>query len=447
MNYSEGMILRFSLENYRSYRDQATLSMERRSFRTNRPKDEDWTSVTVRRAALYGANASGKSNIIRPLGLLSIAVEKSIERPGVLRKLRDPHKLAAAESTRFEVDYVSDNVRYEWFLELADTGVVEETLRANPSGHWRIVFSRRGGEVEFGAKSGVPKAAQENIRQFARDWALTLSAFTVVRTAGPFTGAATWWLDQISMMYPQGEEAGHPVDRHQSVAWAAASRAVLRSADVGITEVDVNEREAPEQFQQVFNAVKEIVDSTSRAADGIGRDPDPAEIPLVIRYLEFTHTADGPEFTLEGPEESLGTRQWLDLATSAIDALVTGGVLLVDEIDSSLHPVLLRHLVELFADEELNEAGAQMIFTTHDSSLLSNLPGQALAREEVWLVNKNAAVSDLVCLDEYSVRDAHNIEKRYLSGAFEAIPVPRTVDIRHAVKALRSIRADDRSGE
>lgn len=437
--YPQGMILRFSLENYRSYREQVELSLARRSFRTNRPRDGDWAAVTVRRAALFGSNASGKSNVIRPLGLLATAVGRSIESPSALRELRDPHKLATTGDTRFEVDYIARDVRYEWYLELSDDGVVEESLRANPSGHWRTVFSRTGNDVTFGAKSGIPKASRENIQQFARSWALTLSSLTIVKNAGAAGAAADWWRANIAVMLPQGEDAGRPSERHRSAAWTTVTKAVLSAADVGVSAVDVNEREAPDEYRKMISAVRKALEPEGETEGAERSSLDNEDVPMVFPYLEFTHTGDEEEFTLEGPEESLGTRQWLDLATTALEVLVVGGVLLVDEIDSSLHPVLLRQLVEIFADEGVNATGAQLIFTTHDSSLLSNLPDPILGKDEVWMVSKNGASSDLVCLDEYSIRDAHNIEKRYLSGAFEAIPVPKSTDIRSAVTKLRAV--------
>ena len=119
-------------------------------------------------------------------------------------------------------------------------------------------------------------------------------------------------------------------------------------------------------------------------------------------------------------------------------ALYHGALLIVDELDSSLHPTLLREFIHYFQDEEINTQGAQLIFTTHDLTLLGNHPTEALDRNEVWFVEKQQSISELIALSEFSSRDNHNIEKRYLQGVFGAVPITSSRGIAEALDGLRA---------
>lgn len=127
----------------------------------------------------------------------------------------------------------------------------------------------------------------------------------------------------------------------------------------------------------------------------------------------------------------------MDLAIPALFALSVGGVLSIDEIDGSLHPLLLRELVSYFDNSELNPLGAQLLFSTHDLTVLGKSPAESLHRGEVWLVEKARSYSELIALDEFPIRDAHNIEKRYLQGTYGSVPISNTTELLHTLEALR----------
>jgi hypothetical protein len=124
-------------------------------------------------------------------------------------------------------------------------------------------------------------------------------------------------------------------------------------------------------------------------------------------------------------DESRGTRVWFDLLGLAINALTKGWTLAVDEIDSGLHPLLLQQFVQLFRNEHSNSSGAQLIFTTHDVTLLGRRSGEELlARDEVWFVEKDleTGASSLFPLSDFRPREGLNWERRYLGGALGAVP-------------------------
>jgi predicted ATPase len=173
--------------------------------------------------------------------------------------------------------------------------------------------------------------------------------------------------------------------------------ALLRFADLGIDDVQIVEDSSAEP----------------QASTQVQREPR--------RLLRLLHRVAGQELPFDLNEESAGTQMWFSLIGPTLSVLRSGRVLLLDEIDASLHPRLSARLLELFQDPETNPNGAQLIFTTHDTSLLNHLN-----RDEVWLTEKgDGGATTLTALAEYGgdkVRRSLNLEKAYLQGRFGAVP-------------------------
>jgi hypothetical protein len=150
--------------------------------------------------------------------------------------------------------------------------------------------------------------------------------------------------------------------------------------------------------------------------------------------LLFEHGTSGSLLGLQ--DESDGTRAWLELLLTVLAVLRAGDVLVVDEIDASLHPLLTTRLVGLFRDPETNPRGAQLIFSTHDASLLGTMLGEeVLARDQVWFVEKDAeGASSLYPLTDFKPRTGENTERRYLGGSYGAVPV---LDAHEFTRAFR----------
>jgi hypothetical protein len=148
--------------------------------------------------------------------------------------------------------------------------------------------------------------------------------------------------------------------------------------------------------------------------------------------IQLVHRAADQRLPFDIQDESAGTRRWFGLIGPVLSALRTGQILLFDEIDASLHPRLSAHLLTLFQDPETNPRGAQLIFTTHDTSLLGHLN-----RDEVWLTEKGAdGATRLTALAEYGgdkVRRSTNLERAYLQGRFGALPQVDEVGLRQAL--------------
>jgi len=435
------MLLSFMVENYRSFAHETTLDMQSPKFQTLRPRtNESWNDLVLKRAAIFGANASGKTNIIKPLGMLRNAIASSIRNEDLVKSLYNPHKLHKDDPTTFITEYEYEDVRYRWTLVLDKAGIVEESLQANAKRIWQLIFERERDTIVFGSGAQIPIAAQENINQFLKPTALCFSAWLTIKNPGRFIGAVYWWKDKmlppIHVSDPD-REARHSWVMElasKNINWLKLLKLMMTTADVGITDVSVKEETLPEklrQFHILINPEKTQVEISDTPPQGASFDE-------YLSYIEFQHEGESDGFILKEEDESLGTQVWIDSIFPALYALYHGALLIVDELDSSLHPALLREFIHYFQDEEINTQGAQLIFTTHDLTLLGNHPTEALDRNEVWFVEKQQSISELIALSEYSPRDNHNIEKRYLQGVFGAVPITSSRGIAEALDALRA---------
>ncbi|EEG26113.1 AAA family ATPase [Corynebacterium matruchotii] len=435
------MLLSFTVENYRSFAHETTLDMQSPKFQTLRPREnESWNDLVLKRAAIFGANASGKTNIIKPLGMLRNAIASSIRNEELVKSLYDPHKLYKDDPTTFITEYEYKGIRYRWTLVLDKAGIVEESLQANAKRIWRPIFDRKRDTIVFGKGARIPIAAQENINQFLKPTALCFSAWSTIKNPGRFIGAVYWWKNK--MRPPIHASDPDRKSRHywvmklasQNINWLKLLKLIMTAADVGITDVSVKKEEALSESLREF-----LIHLEKTQAKISGNQPQGMSVAEYLQqYIEFHHEGDSDGFVLKEEDESRGTQVWIDSIVPALYALYHGALLIVDELDSSLHPTLLREFIHYFQDEEINTQGAQLIFTTHDLTLLGNHPTEALDRNEVWFVEKQQSISELIALSEFSSRDNHNIEKRYLQGVFGAVPITSSRGIAEALDGLRA---------
>ena len=434
------MLLSFTVKNYRSFAHETTLDMQSPKFQTLRPREnESWNDLVLKRAAIFGANASGKTNIIKPFGILRKAITSSIRNEDLVKNLYNPHKLYKDDPTTFITEYEYKDIRYRWTLVLDKAGIVEESLYANAKRIWRPIFERERDTIIFGKGAQIPIAAQENINQFLKPTALCFSAWRTIKNPGRFIGAVYWWRNKIRPpihVSDSDREARHSWVMKlasKNLNWLELLKHMMTAADVGITDVSVKEEALPERLREI------LMDLEKAQTEISGNTPQGRFLDEYRqRYIEFHHEGESDGFVLKEEDESRGTQVWIDSIFPALYALYHGALLIVDELDSSLHPTLLREFIHYFQDEEINTQGAQLIFTTHDLTLLGNHPTEALDRNEVWFVEKQQSISKLIALSEFSSRDNHNIEKRYLQGVFGAVPITSSRGIVEALDALRS---------
>lgn len=431
------MLLDFSVENFCCYAEETTLGLIRDSLKTLTPRaGSTWQEQTWRVAALFGANASGKSTLLDALDCLHHAVGG--ER-GILHQPFSLDHDHVVRPSRYTITFTHEGERYSYSVEAQAWGIAREELWAAGQ-RWRKVFIRTQAQgddsptIEAGASL---KGATHEVGRITtiKDLFLAVALKYKHATLAPVARS----LRAMRFIHHSDQERS---DRLKWVMsrlaeapeqWTGIANAVAQAADLGIVGVELEEREVPQEVLEVL-----------RRLPWNEEDNEDADIPDEVlkelqRHLVFRHTgADGEEYRLAIGQESQGTQTWLATVGPALDALRLGQVLVVDELDASLHPTLTATLVELFKDPELNTRGAQLVFTTHDTSLLDNSPVQLLESSEVWLCEKGAnGASELFTVSDFSsTRKGTNKQRRYLAGAFGAVPRVDTSGIRRFVASM-----------
>ncbi len=462
------MLRSFRLENHRSFRDEAELS-----FLSAYGSDR----MAVPVAAVYGANAAGKSNLLHGLRFMTNAVRDSYRRwdpdGGVPRA---PFRLGGPARTNpstYVVELLIDGVKYVYGLVVDDDVVCDEWLYSYPKGKRRKLFSRGQDGIELGESLSAPRALTDVLTELIRPNSLFLSLAAQLRIPELtpvhhwFVGGGIQWSDDVS----RAGTASSANDRSKaSVIRRVESRsgmmrvfsqgpiisiladssdensdrrdrflALLLSADVGIQDVILEEDRNGQN--ELLVAYQERISIAQDVLDRAEESGDQERIARALRERNFALSRfervvrDGQRLTVKfnhgGAElfdvsdESMGTLAWLSLLPTALSVLSEGGLLVVDEIDSSLHPNLTALLIKQFRSPNVNEHGAQLLFTTHDATLLGTAFGEeVLGRDEVWFVEKESdGASRLYPLTDFHPRTGENRERRYLGGSYGGVPV------------------------
>jgi putative phage resistance protein len=368
---------------------------------------------------IYGANASGKTNVLDALHYMLGAIGSSatswLEKPQFPRA---PFALIPGQMTApatFELEFIFSGKRYAYRFATDTDGVTEESLHV-VSTRWKQVFVRNAdGRVK--GLGGVSKVAQ-------RELALSRAAQLGNTTVTPVWEALMRGFD----LYHVGDgEVSARLDRiADQLQERALSLDVLvtlaQIADTGITDIEVEERAIPPQFARLLaQMITPPTDAEQEDTPDSSSDEAKHLSNFIARNLLFRHGTESGR--LRHSDESTGTMAWLALGTAVVSALRHGRVLVVDELGASLHPQLSRLIVDWFDDPEINTTGAQLIFTSHDMTLLDAGRGDRDKREQVWFVEKGAdGASELFNLADFPLQKGSNIVKQYLEGRFGGVP-------------------------
>lgn len=417
------MLLEFSVENYESFRDEAYLSMVLPSLKTQVPKNgQTWESSTSRVAAIFGANASGKSTIVR--GAL-IRLSQAVRAPG--GHLYHPYLLQNPlnPQTTYTLSFTHEQVRYDYRVQADESGAIAlETMHAYPKGTARLLFERRtqkDSTVTVKAGSSLKGATQE-VRKITQPDQLFLA---VARQYGHETLAPLarvlaydfYFMDGMASRQTNIVTIMRMIIRNIDL-WERSMSALAQVADIGVTRLEVDRKKFPPEFIFGLELSHEDMLESAQALNLYHRGVHEKEVRLGLSA------------------QSDGTLSWLVLAGRAVAALQGGAALVVDELESSLHPTLAAELVSMFKNPDMNRTGAQLIFTSHDATLLGNIPMRLLDPPEVWFTEKNnEGASEIFSLEEFDTRPKSNIQKQYLTGAFGAIPTTYMSELRALLEA------------
>lgn len=395
------MLVELRVENHRSLREEQVLTLE--AGRVGDADDPRPRAIAghggglLPVAAIYGANASGKSNLLDAIDWLQEAVLDSHRAwapdEGVPR---DPFAWGehTARPSLFEVTFIHEGFRHQYGFVADDERFVEEWLYTWPQGRRQVWFEREDERFKFGEHL---RGENRLIEEVTRPNALYLS--TAAQHRHEQLGSVYRWFDAINT----GDTDGLTVEgwlasllaspKHQ--ATLEATKELLHAADLG------------------------IVDLRTEDTVGVGRRHRAPQGRVLLG-----HRSEGNDAWLPLEQESGGTLRVLELARPVLRALANGGIVVIDELERSLHSLLASRLVQQFNDPKTNPKHAQLVFSTHDTNLLGTTAGEpVLRRDQVWLTEKDPQGGTVVYpLTDYQPRKAENLERGYLQGRYGAVP-------------------------
>lgn len=416
------MLIEFSVKNFLSFKDKVTLSMEKGNGDENLENVISTNSIDLlKTAAIYGANASGKSNIlkaftcailmVRNSNLISVGEKWNFIKPFLF------DEVSKNKPSEFEFIFVANNTKYRYFFSADASKVYDEMLDAYYSQKPTNIFTR----------------TKTNIYEFSNDKAKLESLATNNTENKLFLSTATTWnYDKTKDAYLWFTTAIDTYDYFDNIAdkdlidYSNGDESLkdfalklLKEADILIKDISVDY----EEKEMDSTMVDMIVPSFARTTEKFKVKNINIELEHeVIDENKNTHT-----YKLNFTEESSGTRVLFALAPFLKRAFEKNKVIVVDELEKSMHPALVEFIVKLFNNKEINKANSQLIFTTHATNLL-NL--EILRRDQIWFTEKNPdnGISELYPLDSFSVRKDENIQKGYMNGRYGAVPFIKDVD-------------------
>ena len=422
------MLIEFRVKNFRSLRDEQVLSLVASKDKTLQDTHTQATGISaapavLRSAVVYGANASGKSNLIKALQYMRGVVTESAtamqpSQTFAVQQFR-LDAVSVGQPSEFEVTFLNDGVRYQYGFAMTTQRIVSEHLLVYKSfkpQHW---FTRRFDAdtskdiYDFGPGLKGPKNLWEGA---TRPNALFLS-MAVQLNSESLRPLFDWFLNHLVIFNEQAQLS--PQMSIELLKQADGRKEIcnfLSSADISIADIDVETRKVPGQ----------AIHFDLMAGKTEVRSEEMEEHKVL-----FHHVTEQGKAVFDIMDESNGTRNLLFLAAPVLNILNKELTAVIDELDNSLHTLLVRELVRLFHRPEINTGGAQLIFTTHDTSLLD--APNLFRRDQVWFVEKDRdQTSTLVSLSEFSPRKNEALERGYLMGRYGGVPfLDHTLGLKH----------------
>src|SRR6185312_10448764 len=437
------MLIDFTVENFRSFQNEEKFSM----VASNKLQDHMEHCVSVeglsqrllRAGVIYGANASGKSNLVKAMAFAQQLIR--VKSGGALGKLASNQFRFSAvrRPSRFEFRFVARGKIFSYGFSITPEHVEEEWLNRNePNEKELVVFQRKKQIISIGKNRGLFSGAADASKQ-------TLKALQVLKpradqlllnrlldvdvtSQGELLQPVVWWFAACLTTIQPNTAFGPLVDFLENVdLFRSFASKFLNTLGTGIDElfIDKTSLEAEKLPKDVLAVLQSTRDGESSIAFG---DPsvvfqfapdDPSKV--IRRNISARHQIRRDSFLMPFQEESDGTRRCLDFLPALFHIKTQEMVFVVDEINRSLHPLLCHALLKFFLSEQSEINQQQMIATTHETHLLDQ---ELLRRDEVWFVEKDAAqASHIYSLSDMNVRNDVKLEKGYLNGRFGGIPI------------------------
>jgi len=416
------MLVNFKVKNFKSYKDLKEFSMEATKLKNLKESNTfDMNNMSLLKSAvIYGANASGKSSLLD-----AIKGMKSIIKNSILVKKSQYNSKAFVfnvetenKETFFEIEFIIDDIIYRYGFTIAvDATILQEWLfqkKLQVKARESRLFKRIGQNIEFGTFFKEGKAFTDIEKEF-----LFLSMVANFDKNGVISKKILNWFSKLTIVsnIKSDEFLAHSFEKLENEPLKKKILNFIKGADIGIydiTKKQVSFEELKKDNPNIENLPSFIIEDMKKK--GL--------LSVETKHMQYTHdnTYNGLKI-LDLSSESDGTQKLLALSAPIIEALSDGRVLIIDELDNSLHTELLKAIVMLFNSEETNPNNAQLIFTTHDTNLLNQ---KFFRRDQIWFTEKDIyGATDLYSLVEYGkgkTRDDLELAKNYLKGKFGAIP-------------------------
>lgn len=416
------MLLRYSVSNYLSLKETQELSLVSTTLkgRVDTLIDVVGTEASAALsglpvAILYGANASGKTNMVQALRFIRSSVLYSHSRGspegGVPVNPFDLDSRYREVPTACDIDFIEGGTRYHYGFKCSAEVFLEEWLYSFPEGRKRVLFERNGRDVNFGPSL---KGQKKILTSLMRDNSLFISTATqndhedLSRVVGFFR----------KIRYDSTVAAAHNIVNIHFQKGDIDDRAIKFLGAIG-TGISGHRKLESDHSESITAMLKDLSAVMKKHVGDFPENVDPAAEKEVS--IELCHQgADGEQHFFKLDRESAGTRRLLLMLSSVFKALDQGAVVVLDEIDASLHTAATEAILEIFSDKSVNKNGAQLIATTHDTNILgSNL----LRRDQIWFAEKdNFGASEIYPLSDIKSRNEDNFEAGYLEGRYGAIP-------------------------
>ena len=420
------MLVDFTTSNFMSIKDEACLSLVARPS-----ADRDDTHVVVpklpepsspirllRTAAIYGPNAAGKTNLLMAMSAMQAMIKNSSQSMDELPVVPFEFDPACRERPSvFDVTFILEGVRYQYGFSATKSRVFGEWLFAWPRGRPQAWFERVMDNFDYGPNLPGPKRTWEAATRpdsLFLSTAVALNSKHLKPVSDWFSeslhvAAAGAWSDSFTTSLCRSGSKNDRITKNDILDF-------LNSADLSVKDIMVVDVEFPaEELPKALPA---------SVREQIEKDVKGKKFPQVF----FLHdVGDGDPIELDLGVESHGTQRLFALAGPWLDVLGKGATIVFDELEDSLHANLVKHLINSFHSTSINPNGAQLIFTTHNTSILNQ---ETFRRDQVWFCERNRRFeTELFPLTRFHPRKGfENLERSYLAGRYGAVPFFRDVE-------------------
>lgn len=422
------MLLSFTVGNFRSFKENKTFSLKAASIQEHKEFVRDDNNFKLLPSvAIYGANSSGKSNLISAIGMMKKVLLSSVKTNPTEELKTDPFKLDELylqKPTFFEVVFTSDNNTYKYGFEYSPKKINGEWLYIIKNDHEKILFIRNNDGI------GVTKDFPEGIgkEESTADNRLFLSL--VAQLNGKTSLSIMKWFEDLRVTSGVQDDAFKDFSiKYLFAANKGSEKAknFIDGMDLGFFNIRKTETGIKKYASNNISGLEALLNIFPDELNNTFKFP-------TIKTGHIVRKKDGSAseaFFSNDEMESEGTKKIINMSGPIIDTLERGGLIVVDEFDAKLHPLLTKKIIEIFNSPESNPNNAQLIFATHDTNLLSN---KIFRRDQIWFAEKdrNDESTDIYPLSDIreqngdKIRNDRIYEKDYINGKYGAIPFLRS---------------------